>query len=601
MHGEGAATRGPDVGPALGAAGEQRLDRRRFPWQAYAFLSPALIATSIVFAASMVILLVYSFRAFTEGRMLSTFSTATWTDLLTSGFFWHVVWTTMKLGLITVALTIAIGYPMALALYRLQSRTLRYVAYFLLFAPLLTSVVVRSYGWALILGDGGFLNDLLLRWGVIDRPIRMLYEFSGVTIGLVHILLPFMIFPILAVLDQFDPMLEQAAADLGATGATIVPTRALPAHGAGRDRRRAARVRARDQRVRDADTARRRPRAGARGEDLQRRRRARLAARRRRLVRSAHAGARCDRDLQRAPAAAVRHDEGELGVRAVNGARFRPGRIALYLFLVAGLVFMVAPIAIVVVESFNSSAFGQWPPPGFSTMWYGRLFHGGGFGEPTIRSLELGLAATALSLVAGTLAGLAIARYRFAGRRAAQGFVAAPLIVPKVAIGIAAFVLFLKLGWYGSFGSLILVHIVLTLPFVVTLAVAGFARVDHTLEEAAADLGARPRQVLLARDAAADAGDARRRRGVQLHHQLRRAGRVDLPRRSDVEHAADGDVHLHAEVPGSDAGGALVAADRRVAARGRRDRGADRRGSAACARSAAAGRARPPPALEEGV
>ena len=64
----------------------------------------------------------------------------------------------------------------------------------------------------------------------------------------------------------------------------------------------------------------------------------------------------------------------------MNGGRFRPGRIALYLFLVAGLVFMVAPIAIVVVESFNSSAFGQWPPPGFSTMWYGRLFHGGGFG-----------------------------------------------------------------------------------------------------------------------------------------------------------------------------------------------------------------------------
>jgi len=220
VHTDGAATRGPDVGPALAAAGGQRLDRRRFPWQAYAFLSPALIATTIVFAASMVILLVYSFRAFTDGRMLPAFSTVTWTDLLTSSFFWHVVWTTMKLGLITVALTIVIGYPMALALYRLPSRTLRYVAYFLLFAPLLTSVVVRSYGWALILGDGGFVNDLLMRWGVIDRPIRMLYEFSGVTIGLVHILLPFMVFPILAVLDQVDPMLEQAAADLGATGAT---------------------------------------------------------------------------------------------------------------------------------------------------------------------------------------------------------------------------------------------------------------------------------------------------------------------------------------------------------------------------------------------
>ena len=206
----------------------RRADRRRFEWRGYVLLSPALIATSFVFAVAMAILLSYSFREFSQGTIQSGHSTATWRAFLTSSFSWSVVGTTLKLGIVTVVATALVGYPMALALHRLSSRTLRYLAYFLIFSPLMTSVVVRSYGWALVLGDGGFINNLLLRWGVVDLPVRMLYEFSGVTIGLVHILLPFMIFPILSSLQQLDPMLEQSAADLGAPGRTIFRRVTLP-------------------------------------------------------------------------------------------------------------------------------------------------------------------------------------------------------------------------------------------------------------------------------------------------------------------------------------------------------------------------------------
>ena len=172
------------------------------------------------------------------------------------------------------------------------------------------------------------------------------------------------------------------------------------------------------------------------------------------------------------------------------------GRVALFAFLVLGLAFIVLPIAIVVVNSFNSSPFGIWPPPGFSTRWYANLFQNAGFGAPTIKSLQVAVVATVGALLIGTLAGIGIARYRFIGRSLIQGFVAAPLIVPKVAIGFAAFILFLELDWYGDFHTVVLAHIVITLPFVVTLVVAGLARVDRTLEEAAMDLGARPHQVL---------------------------------------------------------------------------------------------------------
>jgi putative spermidine/putrescine transport system permease protein len=167
-----------------------------------------------------------------------------------------------------------------------------------------------------------------------------------------------------------------------------------------------------------------------------------------------------------------------------------------FVVLILGLAFILLPIAIVVVNSFNSSPFGIWPPPGFSTRWYANLFHNAGFGSPTVKSLEVAVVSTLGALVIGTLAGIGIARYRFLGRHAIQGFLAAPLIVPKVAIGFAAFILFLKLGWYGDFFTVVLAHIVITLPFVVTLVVAGLARVDRTLEDAAMDLGAVPRQVL---------------------------------------------------------------------------------------------------------
>jgi putative spermidine/putrescine transport system permease protein len=180
----------------------------------------------------------------------------------------------------------------------------------------------------------------------------------------------------------------------------------------------------------------------------------------------------------------------------MSRGRTAVGRAVLYAFLILGLAFIVLPIAIVVVNSFNSSPFGIWPPPGFSTRWYANLFQNAGFGAPTIKSLQVAVVATAGALLIGTLAGIGIARYRFVGRNLIQGFVAAPLIVPKVAIGFAAFILFLELDWYGDFHTVVLAHIVITLPFVVTLVVAGLARVDRALEEAAMDLGAVPHQVL---------------------------------------------------------------------------------------------------------
>ena len=109
------------------------------------------------------------------------------------------------------------------------------------------------------------INNLLLRFGLVDRPVRILYEFSGVTVGLVHILLPFMIFPILGTLQQSIRCWRRAPPTLGRRGGRPSGEWSSP-HRAGRDRRLTARVRARDQRVRDTRSARRRTRAVLAGQ-----------------------------------------------------------------------------------------------------------------------------------------------------------------------------------------------------------------------------------------------------------------------------------------------------------------------------------------------
>lgn len=168
------------------------------------------------------------------------------------------------------------------------------------------------------------------------------------------------------------------------------------------------------------------------------------------------------------------------------------GRIVGRGFLVAVLCFMVAPILIVVLDSFNTSSYGAWPPPGFDTRWYANLLNQDEFGSAALVSLELGLASMALAMVAGTLAAVAIARSRLRATAAVRAFLMSPLVVPKIAIGLAAFVLFLKFHLYGSLVGVWLVHTVLLLPFVITIVGSALVRANFTLEEAARDLGAGP-------------------------------------------------------------------------------------------------------------
>jgi putative spermidine/putrescine transport system permease protein len=151
-----------------------------------------------------------------------------WASFLGDGYSWQVIGTSLRLAADVTIITLLVAYPTACALVRLRNPLLAGVAYVILFSPLLMSVVVRSYGWLLLLADRGFVNMLLNASPLGLGPYRLIYNETGVTIALVHILLPFAVLPLVSVLLQIPATYREAAADLGASPAQILWKVTLP-------------------------------------------------------------------------------------------------------------------------------------------------------------------------------------------------------------------------------------------------------------------------------------------------------------------------------------------------------------------------------------
>ena len=196
--------------------------RRRPPLAAGLLVAPLVIILLVVFVSAILVLGEFSFHRFSEGLTQPGYTVAEWTTFLTDPYVWSLTRETVILGLITTGICAVIGYATALALSRSNSPRWRAVSYFAIFSPLLTSVVARTYGWSLILGDAGFLNAVATPLHLPGTPYALLYQRPAVVIALVHILLPFMVMPVISSLGQIDRQLPAAAADLGASAWTTL-------------------------------------------------------------------------------------------------------------------------------------------------------------------------------------------------------------------------------------------------------------------------------------------------------------------------------------------------------------------------------------------
>ena len=202
--------------------------RRRGGWHPRWLVVPALAVVIVFFVLPYANLLLMSF--FTPARSRPYDPALTFGNYAASfgdSFQWWILWRTLKLGFLATALALLLGYPLALNLARARGRS-KALLLAMLLSPLLVGVVIRSFGWMVILADNGLVNSLLKATGLAPDGLKLMYNELGVLVGTVHIYLPFMVLSISGTLHNIAPDLELAARSLGASGATAFRRIILP-------------------------------------------------------------------------------------------------------------------------------------------------------------------------------------------------------------------------------------------------------------------------------------------------------------------------------------------------------------------------------------
>lgn len=171
---------------------------------------PASMYYAVLFALPILVLLAESFRS------PAGFTFDHYARFFTSAYNWGVIGRTLRLAALCTLICTLIGYPAAFALAATRGR-LQSLLIAALLLPLSVSVIVKAFGWTVLLRGNGAVNQALTALGLTDGPIRLLFTETGLLLGISNIFLPFMILPLFAVVRQLDPRLGEAAATLGST------------------------------------------------------------------------------------------------------------------------------------------------------------------------------------------------------------------------------------------------------------------------------------------------------------------------------------------------------------------------------------------------
>ena len=477
----------------MSSLSRRRAEQVAIGWQ----LTPLSALLLVAFFVPLSLLFAYSFWTQSGFEVVREFTFASYVTALTDTFYLRLLVKSLLIGAVVASLSVALAYPFAYAATFRFPRA-RGVLLFAALLSMFTSYLVRVYAFQTILGETGVINAFLMWVGLIDAPLSfLLFNSFAVIVTLTNVFLPYVLLPIWAAMQGVERNHLEAARDLGASSFAAFWRVVVPAT---RNGARAGFLFAFVLAAGDYVT----PTlvGGPAGTMIGREVAVAFG-----LMNDYPLGAALAFVLLFAFGLAawglpfllghlprperVRRSFGAF-LRASGHARLPGARFWAHLYVGAVLVFLFAPLVIIILLSFNSSSVPAFPMRGLTLHWYESVFSNESFRTALVTSLKIAALTALIAAVIGTLAALAFARHTFRARGFLMALLFAPLAMPGLITGVAMLTIYVALGMALSTTTIMIGHLVYATPFVVLAIVAGLSDLDPSLEESGRDLGRGP-------------------------------------------------------------------------------------------------------------
>ncbi len=474
------------------------------------------------------------------GILLSSFRNPDWSlsnyvEVLSDSSLWSILGHTFAMAAEVTLFCTLLGYPIAYLMLS-ASEHWRKIITILILLPAWTSALVRAYAWVVLLGRNGLISHLLQDISVTDKPIEILYTRTAVVIGLVHVMLPYFVFPLYGTVRRIDLRLVSAAQSLGAgpitsfllvffplslpgvtSGGLLTFIRAVGFYvtpallGGLSEVTYVMLIEVQVNRLVNWPMAATLSvvllvttlvlvgvvlklvgfRAISSGGKDGGQRVVRVIFFMMKILTpfriwylNNSSGIRRLRSIQRS--------KGDSALRTKQAKRPQHAYKLTGVVVCAAVAFILGPILILFPLSFSGADYLQFPPQTYSTRWYTNYFSRADWIGATILSFEVAAIVMVIATLTGTMAAIGLARGKLPGMRICLGFLTSPAIVPTLIIAVGLYFQFSRLGLVGTVPGLVFGHLVIAVPMVIIVVMGALQRIDENLERAARSLGASP-------------------------------------------------------------------------------------------------------------